>query len=224
MQKQFLAIIIACLVLTGCMSSGPSDLSYGNCTNLCNANGVWWKTASTADLKAEIRSGANVNARMKDGRTPLHIAAAWGKPAHIKILVDAGAIVNARMKNGETPLHTLTKKNVAETIKVLVQAGADIEARDERGNTPLHKAALSQAVIVRALLNAGANPNSRNKLSESPFMKGEHQQTYRYRNPQWPEIANLLKVAGSDTKANTADVTKNVACGFTGVFGLPDLC
>ena len=255
MQKQFLAIIVVCLVLTGCMRSGPPpSLAYGNCTNLCSDD--WWKTASTADLKTEIRSGANVNAREEDGDTPLHYAVAY-KPTHIKILIGAGAIVNARDDRSSTPLHDAAFYGNAEKIKLLIKSGADIEAREEGGWTPLHSAVLygkdikyGKDTSLKVLLKAGANPNTRDNLGKTPLHAAVQEGHIIYvrillnagadpnvrdnytdnplraadkdakTSPQWSEIANLLKTAGSDTKKNATDITKKVACGTSDFFTL----
>ncbi|MDG2403928.1 MAG: ankyrin repeat domain-containing protein [Paracoccaceae bacterium] len=42
-------------------------------------------------------------ARNKGGFTPLHMAAADGTPANLKVLLDAGADGKAKDKDGKTP-------------------------------------------------------------------------------------------------------------------------
>ena len=39
----------------------------------------FWKTATVADVKQKIANGENINARNKDGLTPLHFAAVLNK-------------------------------------------------------------------------------------------------------------------------------------------------
>ena len=169
MQKQFLAIIIACLVLTGCMSSGPPpSLASGNCTNLCSER--WWKTASTADLKAELKSGANVNARDKDGTTPLHNAARYNKPAHTKILIDAGAELSSGDKYAHTPLFYAVSWSGNDSLKVLLDAGASPDVRNLTGHTSLHLAVIVNNITgLKALLDAGANPSVRDENGSTPM-------------------------------------------------------
>ena len=63
----------------------------------------YWNTATVADVKQKIANGENVNARTKDGWTPLHAAAAVNKNAEVlKTLINAGANLEARAKTGET--------------------------------------------------------------------------------------------------------------------------
>jgi ankyrin repeat protein len=68
---------------------------------LCERN--WWKTPTIADVQDELTAGAGVMARNKGGLTPLHMAAADGTPANLKVLLDAGADGKAKDKDGKTP-------------------------------------------------------------------------------------------------------------------------
>ena len=79
-----------------------------------------------------------MNARDKDGETPLHKAAFLNKnPAVITALLKAGAGVNARDKYGDTPLHKAVSniQNPA-VVTALLNAGADVSARNKPGKTP----------------------------------------------------------------------------------------
>ncbi len=88
------------------------------CDKLCD--GEWWEKATTADLRAELKAGADVMARGKFDGTPLHWAALEGKSENIQVLIKAGADVMARDKDGETPLHYASALGTPENIQVLL--------------------------------------------------------------------------------------------------------
>ena len=71
------------------------------CGNLCDYN--WWKTATTADVQAELDGDADVMARNKLSYTPLHAAACYGSPATVQDLLDAGADARAKDDGDKTP-------------------------------------------------------------------------------------------------------------------------
>jgi ankyrin repeat protein len=51
--------------------------------------------------------GADVNARLSDGQTPLHLAAHQGEKRAVEWLLSHGAEINAKDKRGDTPLALL---------------------------------------------------------------------------------------------------------------------
>ncbi|MBC6412138.1 MAG: ankyrin repeat domain-containing protein, partial [Hyphomonadaceae bacterium] len=132
-------------------------------------------------IAALIESGADMQARTRDGFTPLHLAARYGTAETVATLVKAGtdtkitqvipffrpvaaffgagAKVNGRDKYGRTPLHEAARYGTAEAVTALVKAGAKVNAREEKyGQTPLHRAAWKgTAGTVAALIEAGAD-------------------------------------------------------------------
>ena len=115
----------------------------------------------TDTVRALLAGGADVNARGKDGFTPLHFAAGSGDVAAIRALLAGGANVDARGKDRSTPLHGAALSGDVAAIRALLAGGADVNARGEDGFTPLHMAATKKLIL--AALEADAK-GSRDEL------------------------------------------------------------
>jgi hypothetical protein len=169
-----------------------------------------------------IANGADVNARNKEGETPLHIV---GSKYVAKLLIAKGAEVNVRDNMDHTPLHLaalpirrsyrpINQKKIAE---LLIANGADVNAKDSKGYTPLllvvetaAKKGLtkwdcppspdsyycellqSHTEMVELLIAKGADVNARNKEGETPL----HIVRSNYLSESYTEIVELLKSHG----------------------------
>ena len=93
--------------------------------------------SNPAVIEALIKAQADVNARDKNGTTPLMVAAMFNSsPAVIEALIKAKADVNARNKAGGTPLMVAAGFNSSPAvIEALIKAKADVKARDKAGIT-----------------------------------------------------------------------------------------
>ena len=120
-----------------------------------------WGKDGRASLRIEalVSAGADVNAKAKNGITPLHEAArcsTWNAGA-IETLISAGADVNARESDGYTPLHVAVRFDFSgvfvHVIEALVAAGANVAIRNNAGDTPLDLAykKKSKAAVIAAL-------------------------------------------------------------------------
>ena len=92
-------------------------------------------------LEYLVSLGADVNARTRDGETPLFQAVDyWNDPA-VKYLISQGADVNAKDDFGRTMLHKLFRgfRNFdhTERIRNLLSLGVDVHAKDNAGKTVL---------------------------------------------------------------------------------------
>jgi len=89
--------------------------------------------------------GTDPNIKNKEGETPLHMAAEYGRINQVNILLKKKADPNAKSDTGRTPLHYLTFGSQGSTSfesdveigKALIAAGADINAKTKSGETPL---------------------------------------------------------------------------------------
>jgi len=84
-----------------------------------------------------IAAGAQVNTKDTAGRTPLHMAAAYGATPVARVLLDKGADPDVQDNMGLSPLHMAAGYCRPSTIKLLVETGADPEVRTERNERAL---------------------------------------------------------------------------------------
>ena len=146
-----------------------------------------WKTKYFELIKLLIENGANVNARNKEGNTPLFYV---GEPEFAKLLIKKQANVNIQNKQKDTALHKLLsfyldeknkmwsanakkyfewKTKYFELIKLLIENGANVNARNKEGNTPLFY--VGEPEFAKLLIKKQANVNIQNKQKDTALHK-----------------------------------------------------
>ena len=87
------------------------------------------------NLNENVKVNENMNVKVKDGRTLLHIACEKGNFEIVKYLVEEyGATMEAKDRFNNTPLHLACKKGHLDVVKYLVEQGVDMEARCRYGS------------------------------------------------------------------------------------------
>lgn len=106
------------------------------------------------------------------GRSDLHYAASEGRVADLTVRLDAGEDPSLADKQGWAPLHFAAQSQHAEIARVLIRSGASVEATDVYGKTPLAVALFNvrdgDGEIIQVLLEAGADPDRKNRSGTSP--------------------------------------------------------
>ena len=120
------------------------------------------KRGDVESVRAELRSGGDVNAAEGDGFTALHWAAKRGDAELARVLLSAGADFRATTRLGaHQPLHVAAASGEAAVAEALLSAGAAVSAATGTGARPIHYAAASgSAAIVETLASHGADVNA----------------------------------------------------------------
>lgn len=116
-------------------------------------------------VRVLLLAGASVNARNKEGVTPLMAACTEDSDAEaLRVLLASRALPNEQDNSGRTALMHCAINNTVDCARALLAAGAQLNACDKDGNTALMYAALhSHEAVLSALLTAGADKKLKNK-------------------------------------------------------------
>lgn len=147
-----------------------------------------------------LDAGANVNARNRDGATPLFVVAD-GRVDLAEMLLGKGANVNASNEYGQTPLMWIIHVSQKEDVALwLISKGANVNARTSKGETALHVASeFGRKMVVRALLERKADVNAR----RTNIIQNQEAPLHIAVDKNNMDIALLLLAAGADI--NVAD-------------------
>ena len=130
-MKHLLLTTIAAVVLVGC-GNPEADRALLDAANDGNIKAV----------KQHLAAGADVNAKSKFGRTPLHHAAYFGHKEVAELLIAEGADVNAKDDDGATPLDLAARESPRNSpeVKAAKKEIADL-LRKHGGKTGLENTA-----------------------------------------------------------------------------------
>lgn len=125
---------------------------------------------------------ASTNSTDRKRRTALHYAAADGDVDEVRRLLEAGADANVQDADGWSPLHFAAQASSHGCTDALLRNGANPSLQDSNGNTALFRAVFlsrGEGEIIRALLNAGADPATKNAHGVSPLSLARTIANYR---------------------------------------------
>ena len=128
-----------------------------------------WNDATMAELL--LRAGADTNAVNDFGTSPISEACLNGSTAMVQLLLQHRANPNLAIATGETPLMTCARTGNADAVRRLIEGGAAIDAKEPSQNQTamMWAAAEKHPGVVKALIDAHADPNARTKQGFSPI-------------------------------------------------------
>jgi pectate lyase len=112
-------------------------------------------------IESLIAKGTDVNARLRDLRTPLIDAAENGCTGALQLLLARGANIEARDAYGCSALHRSAEKGCLDIAALLIANGADANVKNSAGRTPLYHAVHNgQEELAKLLIANGADVNA----------------------------------------------------------------
>lgn len=127
-----------------------------------------------------LKQGLEIEARDKNGETPLHRAAAKANPWMIEQLLARGAQVSAVNHGGQTPLliiltdRDVVHTDVREAIEVLLGCESDMRLSDKEGNTALHLVVSHHPRLLQLIIENGGNVNAVNVHGCTPLHRAAY--------------------------------------------------
>lgn len=132
------------------------------------------ETNQLAIAQTLIQAKADLNIKAPNGDTALMMAVKNNSPEVVKALIDAGANASITNEDGNTPALTAAQNDGVEIIKILGAAKADMNTSNA-AYTPLSYAIGQENVtLVKALLDAGADPNVKPSNGAGPLFQAAH--------------------------------------------------
>ncbi|HNW81916.1 MAG TPA: ankyrin repeat domain-containing protein [bacterium] len=141
-----------------------------------------------------INKGADINAKDKEGDTPLQYAIRFGRIDAFRLLLEKGADINSKNNSDTTPLSMALQAKQKEMAEILLQKGASVNIANAAGVTPLMLASSghrhSDPDLVKLIISKGADINAKDSTGRTALFYAA--------GKAWPDITMMLLEAGSD--------------------------
>ncbi|ESO85768.1 hypothetical protein LOTGIDRAFT_85177, partial [Lottia gigantea] len=99
-----------------------------------------------------VYHGANINARNKNGYTPLMLACEKCDVCTVALLIEIGANLNIQQSNGETSLIKAVKRGHKQITQCVLEAGANFALKSNSGYSALTYAKTMRNLDVEDLM------------------------------------------------------------------------
>lgn len=160
-----------------------------------------------------LNHGADVNARCRQRKTPLHHAVAKDDNAMVSFLLRSGADIEARDVAERTPLHTAIECRLERMVVLLLGFGADATAQDKAGRDALTLAQRTprrSPEIVKLL-------QKQKQLQRNGSMTSTHGRVDRFPRAQSPSAS--FSTAGTIVATGSVDAASSEALSVARAYG-----
>lgn len=151
--------------------------------------------ADLDQLERHIHWGADINAPLPNGLTPLQEAAQNGRIVMVRLLLKHGAEIGRETSAGETALDLAVLAGYTRTAEELLAAGAGLDPSMLLVKTA--GAGTTNRDTVRFLVERGADTEARDDAGDTPLLIAIRQRNHRL-------VTHLLN-QGADVNATAAD-------------------
>ena len=130
------------------------------------------ETQHTEIVRSLLKAKANPNAASSEGKSCIMFAIDSHKPEIMQALLDAGANAKAVAGDGSSPALTAAQDGQPESlemIRMLGKAGADMNVSNAAYTPLVYAIQQNNIELVRALLDAGAQPNAKTSAGDVPL-------------------------------------------------------
>ncbi len=160
-------------------------------TDKCRRGIIW----NSAEIKALVDKGANVNAQDAEGKTPLMAMVPYSSyyvsDDEVETILKLGADPNIQDKDGETSLYKAAYDKNMATFNLLLKYGADPAIGKYDGRTILFKAVDDNITeIIKICINKKVDLDAADKNSWTPLMRAADWGRY--------DAVKMLLEAGAD--------------------------
>ena len=123
-------------------------------------------------VKVLLSYSPDLELMLADGASALTAATRSGNPEVVRLLLEAGANINHQDERNKFPLQFAVEGNMDSVLQVLMEYSPRLDLVDDNGDTALHCINSGTSIaMVKALVNAGADVNFRNRVRDTPVCK-----------------------------------------------------
>jgi ankyrin repeat protein len=157
------------------------------------------RSGNAEAVRALASAGVDPNAKGRDGKTALMLAAEMGRAGAVQVLLESGAKPDVQTLQGTTALGLAARNHHGETVRLLLRAGASPKLKDTHGVTALMET--TDANTARALIRGGAEVNAADDKGLTPMMRLIAAESSRSPSGARAETLQSLLTAGANVRA-----------------------